>query len=94
MGDQQANAWKEGTLQLNTNGVELMDYAENYFKDMNSTGEWLKLTDEEKKIIALEAQICNASHRKDNANIAKKEKEKKEKKKCKKEKEQGKNKWA
>jgi len=52
-----ANAWQEGALHLNPKGVELMDYAENYIKDATSMGEWLKLTDEEKKIITLKAQF-------------------------------------
>ena len=89
-----ANSWKEGTLQLNPNGVELMDCAKNYFKDSKSTGEWLKLTKEENKIIALEAQICKTSHKRDEPPIPRKEKEKKERKQCNGEQEQGKVKWA
>jgi len=67
-----ANSWKEGTLQLNPNGVEVMDYAENYFKDSRSTGEWLKLTEEEKKIIALKAQIHRTTHKRDDPPTPKK----------------------
>ena len=77
-------------LQLNPNRVELMDYAENYFKDSKSTGEWLKLTEEEKKIIALKAQIHRTTHKRDDPLTPKKEKEKKERKQCKGEKERGK----
>ena len=89
-----ANSWKEGMLQLNPNGVELMDYAENYFKDSKSTGEWLKLTKEEKKILTLEAQIRRTTHKRDDPPTPKKEKANKGRKQHKGEKERGNIKWA
>jgi len=53
--------WLEGTLQLATNGTALMELAEGFYKDSIATGEWLKLTNEEEKIITLEAQLCEAT---------------------------------
>ena len=69
--------WLKGTLPLATNGTALMELAEGFYKDAVATGEWLKLTDEEEKIIALEAQLRQATAQQ---NLKRKEKIKKKKK--------------
>ena len=51
------SSWYEGTLVLEANGNELMELAESYYKDAIATSEWLKLSDDEQKIVALEAEI-------------------------------------
>ena len=38
-----------------------MELAEGFYKDAVATGEWLKLTDEEEKTIALEVQLHEAT---------------------------------
>jgi len=70
--------WLEGTLNLPVNGVALIELADNYYKDSVATGNWLKLTDDQEKIIALEAQIHDAM-KKDTEHETKNKKKKKEK---------------
>ena len=58
------SAWYEGTLLLDTNGNQLIKLAEGYYKDAVATGEWMHLTNEEQKIIALQMQIYNLTKKK------------------------------
>jgi hypothetical protein len=58
------SAWYEGILPLNPNGNQLMELAESYYKDSVATGEWMRLTDDEQKIIALETQIQDLKQKK------------------------------
>ena len=84
--------WLEGTLPLTTNGVALMELAENYYKDSLARGDWLKLTKDQEKIIALEAQIREAT--KKDTEREKRKKKKKKGKKDEQEIEKNKKKWA
>jgi hypothetical protein len=58
------SAWYEGILPLNPNGNQLMELAESYYKDSAATGKWMRLTNDEQKIIMLEMQIQDLKQKK------------------------------
>ena len=49
--------WKDGTINWSSTGQEIMILAENYYKDAVENETWLLVTEEQERIIALEAQI-------------------------------------
>jgi hypothetical protein len=49
--------WTDRTLQLDPNGTQLMEKAENYFKGLTKKGKWLNLDEDQETIIALKALL-------------------------------------
>ena len=77
------------------NGNQLMELADNYYKDAMTMGKWLKLSEEDQKIIALEAEIHDLCRCKPTKKESKKDDGKcKGKGKDGKDKKGGKDKWA
>jgi len=54
---QKEDAWKEGAINWGANGNDLMNMAENYYRDALVNELWLKASEEQERIIALEAHI-------------------------------------
>jgi hypothetical protein len=50
-------AWKDGTLTWDRSGTDLMSMAESYYRDAKANDIWLKVSAEQTKIIAFEAQL-------------------------------------
>jgi hypothetical protein len=49
--------WFDRTLIINPNGLDLMELAENHYKDAVTSKEWLKLDEDQETILALQSQI-------------------------------------
>ena len=54
-------AWKDGILQLDTLGTQLMALGENYYRDAKASGVWMQASNEQTRIMALEAQLTQAT---------------------------------
>mmetsp|Transcript_1833 Transcript_1833/g.2805 ORF Transcript_1833/g.2805 Transcript_1833/m.2805 type:complete len:423 (+) Transcript_1833:8407-9675(+) len=61
--------WKEGNINWGANGNDLMNMAENYYQDALANEKWLRASEEQERIIALEAHIKTLTpftHNRDN----------------------------
>jgi len=54
---QKEDSWKEGVINWGANGYDLMNMAETYYRDAMANERWLKASEEQERIIALEAHI-------------------------------------
>jgi hypothetical protein len=50
-------AWFDRTFIVNPNGLDLMELAENHYKDAVKTKDWLKLDEDQQTILALQTEI-------------------------------------
>ena len=51
------DAWKEGTINWGANGNDLMFLAESYYRDAKLNETWMLMSEDQERIIALEAQV-------------------------------------
>jgi hypothetical protein len=54
-------AWKDGLVDLDPLGTDLMALAENYYRDATASGIWMQASQDQTRIVALEAQLTQAT---------------------------------
>ena len=54
-------AWKDGIIEWDALGTDVMSLAENYYRDARANDNWMQASGEQTRIIALEAQLRSAS---------------------------------
>jgi hypothetical protein len=54
---QKKGEWFDHTFVVNPNGLDLMELAENHYKDSVKTKDWMKLDEDQQTILALQMEI-------------------------------------
>ena len=53
--------WTDRREEINPNGLAFMERVENYYKDRKNAGDWMKLSDDQATILALQTKLQNVT---------------------------------